>query len=125
LLKPQVFLWAFHASGPFPNNSASLSPFGCRPSRIASTMSGARQVTIEHAEAVAAAFRAAGIAEWRELRDVGEEVVNQAIQAALDENRAPTPGDYFEIIVRQTSRSTRNVAADELTWFAVEPTSTE
>jgi hypothetical protein len=36
-----------------------------------------------------------------------------------------TPGDYFEIIVRQTSGSTKNVAADELTWFAVEPTSTE
>ena len=33
--------------------------------------------------------------------------------------------DYFEIIVRQTSGSTKNVAADELTWFAVEPTSTE
>ena len=31
--------------GPFPSISASLSPFGCRPSRIASTMSGARQVS--------------------------------------------------------------------------------
>jgi hypothetical protein len=31
-----------------------------------------------------------------------------------------TPGDYFELIVRQTSGSTRNVAANELTWFAIE-----
>ena len=31
--------------GPFPSISANLSPFGCRPSRIASTMSGARQVS--------------------------------------------------------------------------------
>jgi hypothetical protein len=32
-----------HASGPFPSISANRSPFGCRPSKIASTMSGARQ----------------------------------------------------------------------------------
>jgi hypothetical protein len=31
-----------------------------------------------------------------------------------------TPGDYFEFIARQTSASTKNVAADELTWFAIE-----
>jgi hypothetical protein len=31
-----------------------------------------------------------------------------------------TPGDYFELIARQTSGSTKNVAADELTWFAIE-----
>ena len=31
-----------------------------------------------------------------------------------------TPGDYFELIARQTSASTKNVAADELTWFAIE-----
>ena len=30
-----------------------------------------------------------------------------------------TPGDYFELIARQTSGSTKNVAADELTWFAI------
>jgi hypothetical protein len=30
------------------------------------------------------------------------------------------PGDYFEFIVRQTSGSTKKVAADELTWFALE-----
>ena len=30
------------------------------------------------------------------------------------------PGDYFELMARQTSASTKNVAADELTWFALE-----
>jgi hypothetical protein len=31
-----------------------------------------------------------------------------------------TPGDYFELIARQTSGSTKTVADDELTWFAIE-----
>jgi hypothetical protein len=31
-----------------------------------------------------------------------------------------TPGDHFEVIGHQTSGSTKNVAADELTWFAIE-----
>jgi hypothetical protein len=31
-----------------------------------------------------------------------------------------TPGDYFELITRQTSGATKNVAADEFTWFAIE-----
>ena len=31
-----------------------------------------------------------------------------------------TPGDYFELIARQTSGATKNLAADELTWFAVD-----
>ena len=31
-----------------------------------------------------------------------------------------TASDYFELIARQTSASTKNVAADELTWFALE-----
>lgn len=31
-----------------------------------------------------------------------------------------TPRDHFELIARQTSASTKNVAADELTWFAIE-----
>jgi hypothetical protein len=31
-----------------------------------------------------------------------------------------TSGDYFELIARQTSTSTKNIAADELTWFAIE-----
>jgi hypothetical protein len=30
------------------------------------------------------------------------------------------PGDYFELIPRHTSGSTENVAAGELTWFAIE-----
>jgi hypothetical protein len=34
-----------HATGPFPSISASFNPLGCRPSRIASTISGARQVS--------------------------------------------------------------------------------
>jgi Na+/H+ antiporter 1 len=42
---PQFVRCSFQFSGPFPSISASLSPFGCRPSRIASTMSGARQVS--------------------------------------------------------------------------------
>ena len=29
-------------------------------------------------------------------------------------------GDYFELIARQTSGSTKDVAANELTWFAIE-----
>jgi hypothetical protein len=31
-----------------------------------------------------------------------------------------TPGDYFELIARHTFASTKNVAADEFTWFAIE-----
>ena len=30
------------------------------------------------------------------------------------------PGDYFELIACQTSSSTKNVAADELTWCSIE-----
>jgi hypothetical protein len=33
---------------------------------------------------------------------------------------AVTPGDYFELIARQTSGATKNIAADELTWVAIE-----
>jgi hypothetical protein len=44
-LKPHLARCSFQAGGPFPNTPASLSPLGCRPSRIASTMSGARQVS--------------------------------------------------------------------------------
>ena len=33
------------------------------------------------------------VAEWRELRDAGEHVIDEAIQAALDEGRAPTNAD--------------------------------
>jgi hypothetical protein len=31
-----------------------------------------------------------------------------------------SPGDYFEPIARQTSGSTENVAANQLTWSAIE-----
>ena len=31
-----------------------------------------------------------------------------------------SPGDYFELLARQSSASTKNVAADDLTWFAIE-----
>jgi hypothetical protein len=31
-----------------------------------------------------------------------------------------TPGDSCELIARQTSASTKNLAADEITWFAIE-----
>jgi phage N-6-adenine-methyltransferase len=33
------------------------------------------------------------VGEWRELRDAGEHVIDEAIQAALDEGRAPTNAD--------------------------------
>jgi hypothetical protein len=42
---PKARSCSCHAIGPFPSISASLSPFGCRPSRIASTTSGATQVS--------------------------------------------------------------------------------
>jgi hypothetical protein len=31
-----------------------------------------------------------------------------------------TPGDYFEFIAQQTSGSSKSVAANEHTWFAIE-----
>ena len=45
---------------------------------------------------------------WQEPRGIGTGVVNVTL------------GDYFELIARQTSGSTKNVAADELSWFAIE-----
>jgi hypothetical protein len=30
-----------------------------------------------------------------------------------------TPGVYFDLLARQTSSSTSNVAANELTWYAI------
>ena len=41
----------------------------------------------------------------------------QSLGSAVVEVR---PGDHFELIARQTSGATRHVAADELTWFAIE-----
>jgi hypothetical protein len=40
----------------------------------------------------------------------------QGIGSAVVEVR---PADYFELIAGQTSGSVKNVAADELTWFAL------
>jgi hypothetical protein len=48
--------------------------------------------------------------------DQGDSGVQSAGSAAVD----VMPGDYFELIARQTSGATKNVAADELTWFATE-----
>ena len=39
------------------------------------------------------AFRKQRVAEWRALRDAGEEVLDAAIQGSLDEGRAPTNAD--------------------------------
>jgi phage N-6-adenine-methyltransferase len=54
------------------------------------------------------------VAEWRELRDVGEEVVNQAIQAALDENRAPTNADIQRAV---RGRHHRTQFTGENEWY--------
>jgi Trehalase len=43
--QPQAVRCSSQANGPFPSISDSVSPFGCRSSSIASTMSGARQVS--------------------------------------------------------------------------------
>ena len=48
--------------------------------------------------------------------DEGDAGVQSIGSAVVD----VVPGDHFELIARQTSGSTRNVAADELTWFAIE-----
>ena len=42
---PQLTRCSSQPSAPFPGISTSLSPFGCRPSRMAATMSGATQVS--------------------------------------------------------------------------------
>jgi hypothetical protein len=52
---------------------------------------------------------------WPRESDEGDAGV-QGIGNAMVE---VTPGDYFELIARQTSGSTKNVAADELPWFAI------
>jgi hypothetical protein len=48
--------------------------------------------------------------------DLGESGVQNIGTAVVD----VTPGDYFELIARQTSGSTKDVAANELTWFAID-----
>jgi hypothetical protein len=48
--------------------------------------------------------------------DEGDAGVQSIGSAVVD----VAPGDYFELIGHQTSGSTKRVAADELTWFAIE-----
>jgi hypothetical protein len=50
------------------------------------------------------------LSEWREVRDTGEEVVEAAIQGALDEGRAPTQAD-----IRRAVRGTQGTGDTE--WF--------
>src|SRR5512144_2799535 len=55
-------------------------------------------VGVRSADTVPATYDALGIsrqrvAEWRELRDAGEPVIDEAIQTALDEGRAQTNAD--------------------------------
>jgi phage N-6-adenine-methyltransferase len=54
------------------------------------------------------------VAEWRELRDAGEQVVDQAIQTALDENRAPTNADIQRAI---NGRHHRTQFTGETEWY--------
>jgi len=49
------------------------------------------------------------VAEWRETRDAGPEVVEEAITEALDEGRAPTKADIAKR-VRATSPRTKSKA---------------
>lgn len=54
------------------------------------------------------------VAEWRELRNAGEDVVDQAIQTALGENRAPTNAD-IERAVRGRHHRTQFTGDNE--WY--------
>jgi phage N-6-adenine-methyltransferase len=54
------------------------------------------------------------VAEWRELRDAGEDVVAEAIQAALDENRAPTNADIQRAV---QGRHHRTQFTGESEWY--------
>jgi ParB family chromosome partitioning protein len=45
------------------------------------------------------------VAEWRELRDAGERVIDEAIQAALDEGRAPTNADVQRAVEARHHRT--------------------
>ena len=54
-----------------------------------------------------------GTAKESDEGDAGVEGIGSAVVDV-------TPGDYFELIALQTSASTKNVTADELTWFAIE-----
>jgi phage N-6-adenine-methyltransferase len=54
------------------------------------------------------------VAEWRELRNAGEAVVDQAIQTALDENRAPTNSDIQRAV---RGRHHRTQFTGENEWY--------
>jgi hypothetical protein len=55
------------------------------------------------------------VAEWRETRDAGESVVEQAITTALDEGRAPTKEDIRRAIKSPNVRGTQGTGDNE--WF--------
>ena len=54
-----------------------------------------------------------GMAKESDEGDAGVEGIGSAVVDV-------TASDYFELIALQTSASTKNVTADELTWFAIE-----
>jgi hypothetical protein len=54
-----------------------------------------------------------GTAKESDQGDAGVQSIGSAVVDV-------TPGDYLELVARQSSASTKNVAADELTWFAIE-----
>jgi hypothetical protein len=54
-----------------------------------------------------------GMAKESDEGDAGVQSIGGAIVDV-------TPGDYVELVARQTYGSAKNVAADELTWLAIE-----
>jgi phage N-6-adenine-methyltransferase len=58
------------------------------------------------------------VAEWRELRDAGEAVIDEAIQEALDEGRAPTDAD-IQRAVKSGHHRTRFTGENE--WYTPAP----
>jgi len=53
------------------------------------------------------------IAEWREVRDAGEDVVNETIQNALEEGRAPTKTE----ILKAAKGNMRTIGTGENEWY--------
>jgi hypothetical protein len=54
-----------------------------------------------------------GVARESDEGDAGVQGIGSGVVEVM-------PGDYFELIARQTSGATKDVAANELTWFAIE-----
>jgi hypothetical protein len=54
-----------------------------------------------------------GTIKESDQRDAGAQGIGSAVIDVM-------PGDYFGLIARQTSGATKHIAADELTWFAIE-----